>query len=337
MTNQKIVFFTKNHKAPSFRYRLLPVIELLQSLGHKCHIEKIDGCWYGFRVWSRRALISSADVVVLHKLMLPTLESFLLCSLNPNTLYDVDDAIYIKQPKHVGQERNQSIARIRKFKAITRLVKLVVVGNEFLRSQVAKQARSTIVLPTAVDVKAYPEQGQKDDQFIDVVWVGLPANLRYLEMLKPVFESISRKNPRFRLKVISSEFPSWDDVNIKTVPWSIETEKEEISRSHIGIMPLDSSEYSRGKCAFKLLQYMSAELPCVASPVGVNCEVIDEQVGFLAHTINEWEKSLTRLIEDEELRLSMGKKGKEKVLTLYDQDVIMNKLTDFILNLPAEK
>ncbi len=97
-------------------------------------------------------------------------------------------------------------------------------------------------------------------------------------------------------------------------------------------MPLDDSDYSKGKCAFKLLQYMAAGLPCVASPVGANIEVVhDNESGFLASSEQEWIEKLSILIEDQQKRQSMGEKGKAISLSEYNQEDIANRYADFII------
>jgi glycosyltransferase involved in cell wall biosynthesis len=118
--------------------------------------------------------------------------------------------------------------------------------------------------------------------------------------------------------VICSEFPDWHDVTIERVPWSSATEAQSLAGAHIGVMPLTDDAWSRGKCAFKLLQYMAASLPCVASPVGANTEaVIDGVNGFHATGVDEWERGLERLIVSPELRASLGAEGRAHVERRY--------------------
>ena len=93
--------------------------------------------------------------------------------------------------------------------------------------------------------------------------------------------------------MICSEFPDWTEVNIEEVAWSSATEAHSLAGAHIGIMPLTDDAWARGKCAFKLLQYMAAALPCVASPVGANKEaVLDGITAFTRANVDEWERSL---------------------------------------------
>jgi len=118
--------------------------------------------------------------------------------------------------------------------------------------------------------------------------------------------------------VICSRFPAWPEINVEGVPWSEATEAGALAAAHIGIMPLTDDEWSRGKCAFKLLQYMAASLPCVASPIGANTEaVIDGVNGFHAATLEDWESRLEMLIVSPTLRARFGAAGLEHVERRY--------------------
>jgi glycosyltransferase involved in cell wall biosynthesis len=121
-----------------------------------------------------------------------------------------------------------------------------------------------------------------------------------------------------KLRVICSAFPDWGDVPIERVPWSSDTEAQSLAGAHIGVMPLTDDAWSRGKCAFKLLQYMAAALPCVASPVGANKEaVLDGVNGFHAADVDEWERGLEKLIVAPELRAAFGAAGRLHVEQRY--------------------
>jgi glycosyltransferase involved in cell wall biosynthesis len=118
--------------------------------------------------------------------------------------------------------------------------------------------------------------------------------------------------------VICSAFPDWPEIRVERVPWSAATEAASLAAAHIGVMPLSDDEWTRGKCAFKLLQYMAASLPCVASPVGANAEaVIDGVTGFHAASVEDWERSLERLIDSAELRARLGANGHAHVQKRY--------------------
>jgi glycosyltransferase involved in cell wall biosynthesis len=151
-----------------------------------------------------------------------------------------------------------------------------------------------------------------------VVWIGSPENLIYLEMIRPALARLSVRHPTLKMRVICSQFPLWPEINVESIAWSSASEAGSLAAAHIGVMPLTDDAWSRGKCAFKLLQYMAAGLPCVASPVGANTEaVIDGVNGFHARTVDDWERSLQSLIESPELRARFGANGRAHVESRY--------------------
>jgi glycosyltransferase involved in cell wall biosynthesis len=188
-------------------------------------------------------------------------------------------------------------------------VDAVAAGNEVLAGVARRTAREVRILPTSIDSGAYraarrgavPPAGAAPalrDAVPTIVWIGSPENLVYLEMIRPALVRLTRRFPSLKIRIICSRFPDWPGLHVERVAWSAATETAGLATAGIGVMPLSDDEWSRGKCAFKLLQYMAAALPCVASPIGANTEaVLDGITGFHAHTGDEWEGVLGRLIE----------------------------------------
>jgi glycosyltransferase involved in cell wall biosynthesis len=182
-------------------------------------------------------------------------------------------------------------------------------------------ARDIAILPTSIDVGCYRPTHARADQTPTIAWIGSPENLTYLEILRPALARLSRRYP-LKLRVICSRFPQWDDVDVEQIPWSAASEADSLAGAHIGVMPLSDDEWARGKCAFKLLQYMAAALPCVASPVGANTEaVIDGFNGFHAADADAWESSLEKLIRSAPLRAEQGANGLAHVREHYSMQV----------------
>jgi glycosyltransferase involved in cell wall biosynthesis len=139
-----------------------------------------------------------------------------------------------------------------------------------------------------------------------------------LDIVRPALARLTERHPRLTMRIICSRFPDWPEVRIEPIPWSAATEAKSLAAAHIGIMPLTDDAWARGKCAFKLLQYMAAALPCVASPVGANTEaVIDGFNGFHARAAQDWERNLEALILSPELRARFGANGLAHVASRY--------------------
>jgi glycosyltransferase involved in cell wall biosynthesis len=303
---------------PSFRHRMRSLIEPLQAAGWQVRAEQFPGGRYGLRTWERRALLRWADVTVLHQIKLSSIEARLFAAFSRRRVFDVDDAIYVRKPRRLGDLPDESAWRKQKFAATCRWVDAVAAGNDVLAGVARAAAREIVVLPTSIDAACYETTFAGSAEPPTIVWIGSPENLIYLDMIRPALARLSKRHPTLRLRVICSEFPDWNDVNVERVPWSSATEAHSLAGAHIGVMPLTDDAWSRGKCAFKLLQYMAAALPCVASPVGANTEaVLDGITGYHATSVDEWERSLEKLIRSPELRAELGAQGRQHVERRY--------------------
>jgi glycosyltransferase involved in cell wall biosynthesis len=303
---------------PSFRHRMQSLAGALESAGWQVRAERFPSGRYGLRTWERRRLWRWADVIVLHQIKLSAAEARLFAALSRRRVFDLDDAIYVRKPRRLGEAAHDSIWRRRKFAATCRWVDVVAAGNEVLAGAARAAAREVAILPTSIDASAYRATTAAQEDAPTIAWIGSPENLVYLEMIRPALARLAKRQPALRLRVICSRFPQWPEVRIERVPWSSATEASALATAHIGIMPLSDDEWSRGKCAFKLLQYMAASLPCVASPIGANTEaVIDGVTGFHAKQLEDWERSLELLIDSPQLRARLGAGGRAHVEERY--------------------
>ena len=308
---RSVLFVGQDLQTPSFRYRAQSLYPALRQQGWTIREEELPRGRYGLRLWERRSLLDSVSLVFLAQFKLSTPEAWLLKRSVAHYIFDVDDAIYVRQPRRVGDAPHDSYWRRQKFAATCRRADCVVVGNQILAAVAAQSAREVAVLPTPVDPERYATSAPDPARAPTVVWIGRPENMKYLELLHAALVRLSRRFPGLRLRVVCSRFPQWSDVAIDAVAWSASTEAAALASADIGIMPLARDEWTEGKCAFKLLQYMASSLPCVASPVGANKEaVIDGKTGFFADSDAEWEAALARLLESPPLRISFGAAGR---------------------------
>jgi glycosyltransferase involved in cell wall biosynthesis len=303
---------------PSFRHRMQTLVEPLSTAGWTVRTEQFPSGRYGLRTWEFRHLLRWSDVCVLHQIKLSGLEARMLAAFARRRVFDLDDAIYVRKPRRLGEPADESAWRKQKFASTCRWVDTVAAGNDVLAAAARPSAREIVLLPTSIDVAGYRPSTAGADERPRVVWIGSPENLVYLEMIHPALARLSKRHPSLLLRVICSQFPDWSDVAIEKVVWSSATEAQSLAEAHIGVMPLTDDAWSRGKCAFKLLQYMAAALPCVASPVGANAEaVIDGVTGFHAANVDQWEQGLEKLIVSPDLRTRFGAKGYAHVQQRY--------------------
>ena len=254
------------------------------------------------------------DLLWFEKELFPYLPAWFergLTALSPPYVVDFDDAIF-----HNYDLSGNPYKRLLggKIDRIMRGAALVLCGNEYLADHARRAGAGSIaLLPTVVDLSRYPvaERGEAA-RGLTVGWIGSPATVKYLDIVVPVLQSMARRLP-LQLRVIGADFVS-PGLDVDCRPWSEASEAVEIGLCDVGIMPLQDLPWERGKCGYKLIQYMACGLPVIASPVGVNSEiVVPEHNGFLAGGREQWRQALERLEESPELRRKMGRAGRAKV------------------------
>jgi hypothetical protein len=233
-------------------------------------------------------------------------------------VFDLDDAVFVGSPGLVGRSRlvrwlygpQQALRLLRRADA-------TVVSTEELASLLPGWARADAVLPTVPDPSRYPVTDHQDTAPIRVGWVGTERNLPYLELVRPAIERLAAAGVAM-LEVVSAE-PWARPAEFR--PWRLEEEATVFARFAVGIMPLPDTKYTRAKAGFKLLQYMAAGVPVVASPVGVNRSLVEQsRAGFLAESDDEWESAISTLAADPALRAEFGAAGRAFVTHYADVD-----------------
>jgi len=208
---------------------------------------------------------------------------------------------------------------------------LVTAGNSYLAARATLAgAKRVEVIPTVVDLPRYtPKQEYAVTGIPRIVWIGSPSTVRYLMDLVEPLSALAKRQP-FILRVIGGEI-TLPGVEVEILPWSLATEASLIADCDIGIMPLHNTPWEQGKCAYKLIQYMACSLPVVASPVGVNKDIVDQSVnGFLAQDLSDWELHLTTLLESTKLRKQLGLEGRRRVENYYSLQAQASRLEQLL-------
>lgn len=217
-----------------------------------------------------------------------------------------DDAVW---EKYRGNPRCEG-----KFERLAAGAEGVIAANDQLFDHLKKYNGNIIKIPTAIDLDKYTSvRAQEKYPVFTIVWIGTPVTyeeclLPFADMLKELSEKVD-----FELLVIAQkELTPIEGVKMRCIDWSSEEEAYHLKRSHIGIMPLPENDFMRGKSSYKLIQYLGAGLPCVASPVGENNIVLQHgTTGFAASTPEEWINAVIRLKDDEVLREQMSRNASE--------------------------
>jgi glycosyltransferase involved in cell wall biosynthesis len=293
------------------RYRFAAFREPLEALGHRLDLVPYpSSLWRRFRLGADLAVY---DAVIIQRRLLPSWVLNRIRARVRHLLFDLDDAIYLRDSYHPRGLHDPR--RLRAFTATVRAADVVVAGNGTLADTARRQGAGRVrVIPTCVDPARYPLAATRGDGVTRLVWIGSSSTLKGLKQMAPLLEEVGRRNPNVRLKLICDSFLSFRHLTTDEVAWTEAGEAGEVAGSDIGIVWMPDDDWSRGKCGLKALQYMAAGLPVIANPVGVHTEMVRHgENGFLATTADEWADAAAKLTADPMLRRRMGEAGRRRL------------------------
>lgn len=265
----------------------------------------------------------------------PAVFEFMIAKLlRKPIIYDFDDAIWM--PSEQGTSR--AINRIKcygKVKWICRWAESVVTGNDYLAKYARSYNRNVTVVPTVVDTHRFkpPEHKvpPKRSQRITIGWTGSHTTAKYVKEILPALEQLSKKID-YTFLFISNQPPNYYIPNLKYIPWNSDTEVDDLSTIDIGIMPLVDSQWAKGKCGFKAIQYMALCKPTVVSPVGVNAEIVRHGLdGIHCRSIQDWVKALYLLSNDNHKRVQMGLAARQRIDKVYSVEAQLNRFSRILI------
>lgn len=241
---------------------------------------------------------------------------------------DFDDAIFHNYDLHPFALVRGLLGR--KIDRLMAGAALVTAGNHYLADRArAAGAPWVEIVPTAVDLDHYPmpaDENWTPSQPVDIVWIGSPATVAYLDaLIGPLQQLAARRS--IRLVTIGANPRPIPGIDVLSLPWSAATEAADIARCQVGVMPLPDSPWERGKCGYKLIQYMACGLPVVASPVGVNSQIVRSgHNGWLATESTQWFQHLGALVDDAAMRRRLGSAGRCMVEQCYSVQALAPRL-----------
>jgi glycosyltransferase involved in cell wall biosynthesis len=330
----KIKYYSKySSLGPSSRFRVYQYADLFRSAGVDFQISELFDDEY-FRILRSnapfRALrkipytlsrftnrkqdldVNVSDLTIIEHQLFPYLPFAIEKKYLPaRFLFEFDDAIYLTHPAKIPRLIQASQG--------------VIAGNEILAEFARKYHKNVHLIPTALNTDFFRPAARKAQDKVVIGWSGLEYNFPYLEILSPVLKRLI-ETQAVEVRILSGAPPVLD-FPFQFERWDPSREVEQLNQFDIGVMPLKMDEWSKGKCGFKLLQYMSLEIPSVATAVGVNEKIVQDGVnGYLAGNLKDWENHLTELIVDANLRQTIGKAARLTVLKEYSTAVWFPKL-----------
>jgi glycosyltransferase involved in cell wall biosynthesis len=323
-------------EAASTRYRFAQYFPALRAAGWQPEISSLldddyvrglavgrgPGLAYA-RGFARRALdllrLGSFEGVLLNYEVFPYLPALYewLVALRVPIVYDIDDAFFHRYDLRpfLRPFLGNKIARV------AGLSRVAIAGNEYLASNLRSRARDVRIIPTVVDTDRYLPVAAAAGEPVTIGWIGSPSTARFLEPLLPVLREVA-DGRRARLVIVGAgrTLERFAGVGLELRDWTESAEIRDVQGFDVGIMPLPDDPWSRGKCGFKLVQYMACGKPVVASPVGVNSAIVTKGTGFLAADPPAWRESLVKLVESAALRVELGARARARAVAEYSLD-----------------
>ena len=343
----RILVFTRYDRlGASSRVRFLQYLPYLKAQGLEINVvplldDAYVRCLYGGRrrrygnilraYWERLGWLRQArrfDLVWMEKELFPWLPAWGERRLNRcgvPFVVDYDDAVF----HHYDQHRKSGVRRLLggKIDEVMRRSALVVAGNDYLAER-ARQAGAARVehLPTVIDLERYRVPPERKSDPFTIGWMGVPVTAPFLEIAQEALAQVCREGAA-RVVLVGAGEHSLHDFPAEVRSWSEESEVSELQGFDVGIMPLRDGPFERGKCGYKLIQYMGCGRPVVASPVGVNRKIVEHGVnGFLATGTAGWADALRELRDNITLREQMGREARQKVEWEYCLQVTAPRL-----------
>lgn len=334
----KVLFVTDGILTPASRFRCSQFFEVFEEHGVECELRyaygpgynKAINRWYALpyktgsrlkRAYHQLFFSNDTDILFLQRNAFPHsgLIEEILAGEGVPTIFDFDDSLFVNGAGETVPRRKVA------FERAVDVSDHLIAGNRYL-SETAGRSEKTTVIPTVIDTSKYvPRLAPKSAEKVIVGWMGTAGNFPFLSTIVPDLKRLLESYPEVVVRIVSnSVFEPLKGVSrVQQIEWTAETELDWLQSFDIGLMPLVDSPLTRGKCAFKMIQYMAVGVPVVVSPVGANVEVFegDTTIGFMPQ--GEWFDALANLVEDSRLREKAGENGRKKAVAEYSIDAVL--------------
>ncbi len=342
------------NRSPSQRFRFEQYIRFLEEHGYSFRFsyllnEKQDRSYYHAGSYLRKLQIvisASAkrirETLNAHKydLVFVQREAFMLgtpffeqaIGARVPMVFDFDDSIWLQNVSE-GNKKLAFLKNAAKTSKIIQKASLVLAGNQYLADYAKKYNQEVVIVPTTIDTQSYQCNSAQlnDKRPICIGWSGSFTTIEHFETALPVLKKIKEKyKDGVRFMILGDGNYYCKELDTQGLAWKAQTEVEDLCKMDIGIMPLPDTEWAKGKCGLKGLQYMALGIPSLMSPVGVNIDIIQNtKNGFLPSSEEEWVLYLSQLIENPGLRQKIGEAGRETVVEKYSVKAWQAKYLDY--------
>lgn len=349
-----IHFFTgQDASSATARHRGFLVVRELKKRGYQANIyspstgysafefnlERIKGLFKYIKILFS---VKDKDIIYLVKAVYQA-DFFILILISKivfrkKIIFDFDDSIFLRKIWK------------RRVRILTKIADGVIVGSHYLADWARQYNKNVHIIPTSIPFSTYEKFScfkRLDNKKFIIGWIGIgPNHYEHLKILVPVFQNLIKDDLKFKFVLIGAlknrklyklfeDIKGLDVLFIDSLDWkNLENTTREIQKFDVGVMPLLDDEWTRGKCAFKAIQYMACGVPVIISPVGENKYLIQEGInGFFAKTTEEWVDKIRKLYFNDKLIFQIGQKAQETIKDNYSYEVIIPKMIDIINSL----
>ncbi len=344
-----------DENAPGTRFRCSNYFSYLSEHGYVCTLRPFIGRYLSQNLYRKGGTLLKAlflvgavlkrfvqllfefpkyDLVFLQREAMlfgpPVIEWIIVKILRKPMIFDYDDAIFVPYASPFYGKWVTWLKFPEKTRINIRLSKHVIAGNAYLRDYALKLTSNITIVPSVVNTDVFTKAKKMQSTTVPIIgWSGSLSTTQYFKSIMPMLKALAQRQ-KFILKVIGAseqfEIPGVEVINKK---WALETDVSDIQSLDIGLYPVLPDAWSLGKCGLKAVQYMACGVVCVASPVGVLADIIQDEVnGFWASNENEWIEKLTRLIKNETLRKKIAEAGRQTIEDKYSLMVHSPRILD---------
>lgn len=244
-------------------------------------------------------------------------------------IFDFDDAIWTRP--HCSHSLLTRWRVQRRFRLWLQDAHPVIAANKYLADYARRQGAETVVIPMALDLQRWQPRVGANDAPIRIGWAGSPVNLKYLERIEPVLAQLISERENVQLHVYSGARPKLN-IPYEYTPFAPDTGPQFTASLDIGLLPLEDDEYLKGKSPIKAVQYMACGVPVVGNAYGATKEILTPDTGIPVADNQDWQRALTALIDNRDLRMELGKAGRALVCARHDVRKVGMRLLDLIGN-----
>ncbi len=318
----RVLVITRKPNSASFEQRIHNHIEPLLA-----HGVEVDVLVYPQSIWAQFKVMAMGKryhVVWWHRHLLPRLLLWWLRRCSKRLVYDFDDPLCFST-----REDGYSFIRQRRFAALLKACDVAMVGSHYLHDLAHEHCDDVNLIPMAISLPPPPPPRSSSDG-IELLWLGSESTQKYLESIRPALEKIGEIRSDIRLRLVAHRPMEFGRLPVEFVQWSPETQERALLEANIGLCPMPDTPWTRGKCPYKVLQYMAYGMPWVGSAVGENLASAGEpgtsnQTGYCASNVEEWVQAIAVLADDPQ-REQLGVNGREYIARHHERKSVAQQI-----------